>query len=404
MSKFLRRILMLTLMSVSMVLSSIAWSKTVMGTGHAKIEGDMEFARDLAYRRALRDASTQANVRVTSTEIASNGFITQDNIRMQSNADFELIDVVSEEVKGNVLTLKLRAQVASAPFCTPSKSQNYNKRVAVLGFSRQNMDDATLGQLDAIEREMPQRIALTMSSFGGLRVQPATHIGLYPDVVNAPSRSMPDYTVAELSRIGRDLGVQYVISGVIRDMSNRGEYQREEHLIQPLLNLISEPEPITRRISVDVYVYEAYSGALVHRSAYSDEGEWTESQFARAGFGAQNFWKSDYGFAVERVIEDVSQDMAQLMNCQPFMAEILQAEGKQLRINAGALDGLRPGDTLTVYRTKEHYEHPFRVDASMDRVETQVKVGRVQPHFAFAEVTGPVPNLQIQMRDMVVAW
>jgi hypothetical protein len=227
---------------------------------------------------------------------------------------------------------------------------------------------------------------------------------LYPDVVNAPSRSMPDYTVAELSRIGRDLGVQYVISGVIRDMSNRGEYQREEHLMQPLLDLMSEPEPITRRISVDVYVYEAYSGALVHRSAYSDEGEWTESQFARAGFGAQNFWKSDYGFAVERVIEDVSQDMAQLMNCQPFMAEILQAEGKQLRINAGALDGLRPGDTLTVYRTKEHYEHPFRVDASMDRVETQVKVGRVQPHFAFAEVTGPVPNLQIQMRDMVVAW
>ncbi|MFC3150807.1 flagellar assembly protein T N-terminal domain-containing protein [Litoribrevibacter euphylliae] len=390
--------------SLLMLFSVVSWSKSVTGTGHAKIESDLESARDLAYRRALRDATLQANVRVTSTEIAQNGYITQDNIRMQSNAEFGSIDVVSEVIENNVVTLKVRAEVAPEPFCTPSKSQNYNKRVAVLGFSRQKMDEATLGHLDAIEREMPQRIALTMGSYGGLRVQPATHIGLYPDTTNAPSRSMPDYSLSELSRIGRDLGVQYVISGVIRDMSNRGDYQREELLIQPLLDLVSEPEPIARRISVDLYVYEAYSGALVHRSAYSDEGNWTESEFSKAGFGSQNFWKSDYGFAVERVIENISQDMAMLMNCQPFMAEILQAEGNQLRINAGALDGLRPGDTLTVYRTKEHYEHPVRLDASMNRVETIVKVGQVQPHFAFAEITGSMPVLQIQMRDMVVAW
>lgn len=390
--------------SLLMLFSVVSWSKSVTGTGHAKIESDLESARDLAYRRALRDATLQANVRVTSTEIAQNGYITQDNIRMQSNAEFGSIDVVSEVIENNVVTLKVRAEVAPEPFCTPSKSQNYNKRVAVLGFSRQKMDEATLGHLDAIEREMPQRIALTMGSYGGLRVQPATHIGLYPDTTNAPSRSMPDYSLSELSRIGRDLGVQYVISGVIRDMSNRGDYQREELLIQPLLDLVSEPEPIARRISVDLYVYEAYSGALVHRSAYSDEGSWTESEFSKAGFGSQNFWKSDYGFAVERVIENISQDMAMLMNCQPFMAEILQAEGNQLRINAGALDGLRPGDTLTVYRTKEHYEHPVRLDASMNRVETIVKVGQVQPHFAFAEITGSMPVLQIQMRDMVVAW
>lgn len=390
--------------SVLMLFSMVSWAKSVTGTGHAKIESDLESARDLAYRRALRDASLQANVRVTSTEIAQNGYITQDNIRMQSNAEFGSIDVVSEVIENNVVTLKVRADVTPEPFCTPSKSQNYNKRVAVLGFSRHKMDEATLGNLDAIEREMPQRIALTMGSYGGLRVQSATHIGLYPDTTNAPSRTMPDYSVSELSRIGRDLGVQYVISGVIRDMSNRGDYQREELLIQPLLDLVSEPEPIARRISVDLYVYEAYSGALVHRSAYSDEGNWTESEFSKAGFGSQNFWKSDYGFAVERVIENISQDMAMLMNCQPFMAEILQAEGKQLRINAGALDGLRPGDTLTVYRTKEHYEHPLRLDASMNRVETTVKVGQVQPHFAFAEITGTLPVLQIQMRDMVVAW
>ncbi|WP_284383798.1 flagellar assembly protein T N-terminal domain-containing protein [Litoribrevibacter albus] len=390
--------------SVLMLLSVVGWSKTVTGTGHAQIEGDLEFAKDLAYRRALRDATLQANVRVTSTEIANNGFITQDNIRMQTNAEFGEINVVSEVIENNVVTLKVRAEVAPEPFCTPSKSQNYNKRVAVLGFSRQKMDEATLGQLDAIEREMPQRIALTMSSYGGLRVQPATHIGIYPDIINAPSRTMPDYTVAELSRIGRDLGVQYVISGVIRDMSHKGNYQREELLAQPLMDLVLGEEQKLRRISVDVYVYEAYSGALVHRTAYSDEGNWTENEFSKAGFGTQNFWKTDYGFAVERVIENISQDMAMLMNCQPFMAEILQADGNQLRINAGALDGLRPGDTLTVYRTKEHYEHPFRIDASMNRVETTVRVGQVQPHFAFAEVTGSMPVLQIQMRDLVVAW
>jgi hypothetical protein len=390
--------------SLLMLISVLGWAKSVTGVGHAQIEGDMEFARDLAYRRALRDATLQANVRVTSTEIAQNGYITQDNIRMQSNAEFGLIDVVSEEVKGNVLTMKVRAEIAPEPFCTPSKSQNYNKRVAVLGFSRQKMDEATLGHLDAIEREMPQRIALTMGSYGGVRVKPATHIGIYPDITNAPSRTMPDYTVAELSRIGRDLGVQYVISGVIRDMSHKGEYQREELLVEPLLDFVLGSEPMVRRISVDVYVYEAYSGALVHRTAYSDEGKWTESEFSKAGFGSQNFWKTDYGFAVERVIENISQDMAMLMNCQPFIAEILQAEGNQLRINAGALDGLRPGDTLTVYRTKEHYEHPIRTDASMSRVETTVRVGQVQPHFAFAEITGDLPVLQIQMRDLVVAW
>ena len=325
----------------------------------------MENARDLAYRRALRDATLQANVRVTSTEVANNGYITHDNLRMQSHAEFGEVEIVSESVNDNVVTLKVRAEVAQAPFCTPSKSQNYNKRIAVLGFSREKMDDSTLGGLDAIEREFPQRVALTMSSYGGLRVQPATHIGLYPDVTNAPSRTMPDYTVAELSRIGRDLGVQYVISGVIRDMSHKGEYKREELLIQPLLDLLNEPKPLNRRMTVDVYVYEAYSGALVHRSAYSEEGAWTDSEFSKAGFGSQKFWSTDYGVAVERVIQNVSEDMAMLMNCQPFMAEILQAEGQQLRINAGALDGLRPGDTLTVYRTREHYEHPLRVDASM---------------------------------------
>ncbi|WP_344794352.1 flagellar assembly protein T N-terminal domain-containing protein [Litoribacillus peritrichatus] len=400
----LKLILRWVSLSMLMVCTSVAWSKTVTGEGHAQIGSDVENARDLAYRRALRDASLQANVRVTSTEIANNGYISHDNIRMESAAEFGQVEILTESIDGNVLTLKVRAEVAQAPMCTPSKSQNYNKRVAVLGFSREKIDHATLGGLDAIERELPQRVALTMSSYGGLRVQPATHIGLYPDVTNAPSRSMPDYTVAELSRIGRDLGVQYVISGVIRDMSNRGDYKREELLIQPLLNWFVEPEPLTRRMSVDVYVYEAYSGALVHRTSYSDEGDWTESEFSKAGFGSQNFWKTDYGFAVERVIANISEDMSMLMNCQPFMAEILQAEGQQLRINAGALDGLRPGDTLTVYRTKEHYEHPVRIDASMNRVQTTVKISQVQPHFAFAEITSSIPVMQIQMRDMVVAW
>jgi len=112
-------------MAFLMGFSVLTLSKSVTGTGHAKIEGDLEFAKELAYRRALRDATLQANVRVTSTEIANNGFITQDNIRMQSNAEFGIIDVVSELIENDVVTLKIRAEVTPEPFCTPSKSQNY---------------------------------------------------------------------------------------------------------------------------------------------------------------------------------------------------------------------------------------------------------------------------------------
>lgn len=397
----MKRIIFLTLL---MLCSSLTLAKTVSGVGHAKIEADLDAARDLAYRRAVRDASLKANVRVSSTEIASNGYITHDNIRMRSNAEFSHVEIVSEEKKDDVVTLKVLAEMVSQPFCTPSRSQNYHKRVAVLGFARERMDDTTLGQLDTIERELPQRVALTMSSYGGLRVQPATHLGIYPDPVNAPSRTMPDYSVSELTRIGRELAVQYVITGVIRDMGNSEPYERKPLLVQPLIDLFDEPEPIRRRITLDVYVYEAYSGALVHRTAYSDEGDWNQDEFVKLGFGTQSFWRTDYGFAVERVIQNVSEEMAMLMNCQPFMAEILQAENQQLRINAGGLDGLRPGDTLTVYRTQEHYEHPYRIDASMDRVATTVTVRKVQPHFSFAEITGELPVLQVQMRDMVVAW
>ena len=144
---------------------------------------------------------------------------------------------------------------------------------------------AALGELSNIARELPKNLADEINRQGYLKALTATNIAIYPDIINAPSSTNYDGSLTNLTRISEQLGVQYIISGVIRDIS-------EVYLRHPNdKNAKDDSEEIDkeRNFVVDIYIYDGFSGALLFEHRYNEIGNWDVSDHARIGFGSAKF-------------------------------------------------------------------------------------------------------------------
>ena len=119
-------------------------------------------------------------------------------------------------------------------------------------------------------------------------------------------------------------------------------------------------ERFARELRVDLFIHDGFSGELVTSRSYSTQGNWTENRTEKVGFANPRFWRTDYGQKVDELIEQMVSDLNVQVGCQPFMARITRTDNKRLYIDAGSDAGLRPGDTLNVYRLNTFYDNTQR--------------------------------------------
>lgn len=379
---------------------------TVEAEGVAPVEyGDENSARMRALRRAIENASVQVSANVHSNQVVENGNLTVDYLRVNSAAKVSQMQVLSEGREGDQYRVRILAQVSPHQICANVMSNHYRKSVAITGFSMEHPEHATLGHLGAVDRSLPALLVNDLNGRQGLRALSANYMTLYPNTPNAPTSISPRMTLTRAVSAAQDLGVQFVVSGVIRDLAMENpQAPRAAGWDKWLARVGIQKAKRTRHFVFDVFVHDGYSGALVFQSRYRTYGLWNERNHTRVGFGTAKFFSTDYGQQVRVLLDQAVKDLQNTIQCQPFMATIAQVQGNRIYVSSGAESGLRPGDFLSVYRTSQQFDRKGDSFWQISDTRLVAEVKQVQPYFAVAELAVETDRLNLQMEDLVMAW
>lgn len=377
----------------------------VEATGRAEIVyGDEHSARVRAMRDAIRNASMQVSSRVRSAQTVQDGRLTVDHLRVHSAAQVTQVEVLSERVHQGELELNIQARVSENHMCSNHVVNDFAKSAAVTGFPLVDPTQATIGHLGSVDRLMAAQLVNAMNTDSRLRALDASHLALYSSVSSAPTQMTARNTLTRAIDTAQDLGVQFVISGVIRDLGME-EVTREVRDDEGLLAHFGVGRTTNQRhLVLDVYVHDGYSGELVFQSRYAAKGLWDFRSNERVGFGTPAFFSSDFGEQTRHLIQRIVRDLQETVQCQPFMASIAQVSGQRLYIDMGAESGLRPGDDLSVYRTSTFFDRQQMAYQELTDTQLVARVVQVQPNFAIAELPIRAERLNLQPDDLVIAW
>ncbi len=384
-----------------------AW---VEARGEAVIENSrFDIARQNAREDALRQAAMQVGVRVYGHQSLRDGDLARDDLDIKSHAYVREVKVIDEQVKGNVLFLTINANVEQLTQCDSGAANDYRKNLAVLGFSVQNAMDVQHGQLGDVDRALPAYLAKQLNFMGNALVMENSHVRLYDDVMNAPTSSTQQRTLTNAAMVAKDMGVQFVLSGVIRDMSVTDPDSMNNSVAASFKRgwggLTGWGDyDYSRTFALEVFLHDGFNGSIVFQKFYRIRAPWREARNAALGFATEAFWQTDYGDQVGELLDNVAHELSDRLRCQPFMTRISKVNGKVLHFGSGAAAGIRPGDKLSVYRTFQFQDAAQTQQLELTDLRTALTVSQVQPHFSRGELTIEAGRLNIQEDDLLIAW
>jgi hypothetical protein len=376
-------------------------AKSIDVVGEAVIyNDDIADARYRATQQAIKQAVLESGSRVNIKDQLSNGEL-ESNLEIRSSGHVRHAKIISEEQNGDFLSIVARIDVSPDSQCSSGPTSYYKKTVGVTGFELQVPQQARLGELSNIARELPKSLADEINKQGYIKALTATNIAIYPDLINAPSSTNFDGSLTNVTRISEQLGVQYIVSGVIRDI---GEVYLRRPNDKNAKDLLDEEIDKERNFVVDIYIYDGFSGALLFEHRYNEIGNWDISDHDRVGFGSAKFWSIHYGRVVRQALKESALDTSEQLRCQPFIANIFRTEGNKIHIAAGSLAGIKQGDKFNVYRRYEVFNQLQSAQTQLNNANISVTIKQVQPNFSIGELVVDSHILNVQQQDVVIAW
>jgi len=176
------------------------------------------------------------------------------------------------------------------------------------------------------------------------------------------------------------LGVQFIVSGVIRDMTVM------DHLLSK-----------SRSLSIELQVYDGLTGVLLSRSTVN-------RKVIRAGlndrdtlFGSKEFFSTHYGKALNiTMLKQISAVQSAIYKL-PVTVRVVRSEGKKVYFDAGALSLVHVGDMLMAYKV-DSLPLVKMADTSEfgfpEKPVATVTVKKIQPLFAMGELETDKVTLQ----------
>lgn len=400
---------LVVLMALAFVLVTIlgarpAGAVVLEGVGHASIiNGDVDAAREKAREAALRDLALQYEASVSTRDTMENGVITHSRMELAASAQARQVRIVDEQRSGNLLRVTVRADVsAQQSSCQASDALHLRKRVAIAGFPILRPDQARVGQIGDAGENLPQQIQARLRSRGNLQILSASTSSLFGDAINAPTVQLNNNQLTNVLRLAREMGAQFVVTGVIRDLGIADPAAWNTSLWAGFKRGIGATDR-SRRFAVDLMVFDGFSGSPVYQERFSATGDWDAEPGSSVGFGSAGFQKTAYGQAVAEAVDRMASAVDEALACQPFMTRIARVDGRTVTLDSGATAGLRPGDELHLYRSARHWTTldgtPELTDAGLT-----VTLNNVHPDFSSGRMSQDGREVNIQRDDLAIVW
>ncbi len=269
--------------------------------------------------------------------------------------------------------------------CLPEAGSPFSYRKAILVAG-------TIGVPD-LARDLPglayltsQRLQTHLEALGRFNVL-ATH--------DSSFESMGLGTAERVRYLGRQYASQFVVKLELEDltMNSSGGWLSE------LLGASAQ-----RNVLMKLYIYDVESGALFHSQRYHRTVRGKVFGYPGNGSTVATPWfNTDLGTQIDEILKAMSMRINEKLACVPFSAEVTSIKGKAIHINAGYLHGIRPGETLRIYRRSDILV-PDEIQKKGED-EGWITVYTVFPNHSIASVTqDKVSSNRLDIGDVVRAW
>lgn len=361
----------LLLMWLALTLAAgAAHAQSVEAEGTSPINGPVGVAKRLALQDAIRQALLQANAQVSTTTVVSTRGVVSDNVRFTARGNVTNVVILDEWTDESNYYVRIRARVPQAAGVVPVNSSTatasgavnptpvqaaqsmgrvsdvdqYRRTVAVTQFHV--LDRTQISDLPNIEVEIARELKRRLDADGRVRTVDASQylLPLGDDGVVSQRRILgalpPAKEVGQLAtEFAESLGVQFVVSGVIRDMGIT------KHLLGARV----------RHLELDVIVHDGITGAEVARHRLNesvvDAGPFDFP--TTAPVMNDKFYASPFGQRVHRVLDKLVNMLAGDLNNQLFTARVIRTEGKQVFFDAGGIANIKVGDVLNTFQLSQ---------------------------------------------------
>jgi len=365
------------------------------------------FARKMAIRDALQQASLKNNVVVQTDQSVESYELKLDSTRFTSTSKVKSFTVLKEgfedsedkygETKKGALNYEVTMNVCLTEergVCTNLPGNQYQTRLAIapIVFPHAHQANDISNLLHGYQQELERRVR--NQGYKNYTVLNQV-IDIQPNVQVAPNL---DQEV--IASVRDKTGAQYLLLTVIRSMSSHSESSMKND-VKRFYNL--EVQPNSRFIEADWYIVDLMRNEIVHqtRGGFDVEGDVTVGR--DRPFGSNAFFSTNTGKVFHALLEQQVTDTIDYLHCKSFESEIIDVRDNEYIIYLNASSGAKVGDDLAVYHK---IGRPVRFNGAVlgtDLVPGAfLKIKRIMPRFAVAELTAK--KGVVQVGDVVKAW
>ncbi|MCR9674535.1 flagellar assembly protein FlgT [Vibrio alginolyticus] len=373
MKKILNSLFSITLVMLVPFKVMASWYEV---TGVATIVSSEETARLHALEDALFKAVNFSGADIGSISNLMPLLEESRNEYQFTNHEVRYILVESERKRRGKVEVKIRVDIY--PSATGCHTDQYKKTILVGNIEVASPQQAVMGQIyqvgDDFSRVVNRQLDQTSRSFVSVGTTDYSISSNYP---------------ARTQMIAQDNGAQYIIGGVITDLTATVESQ------------LLQDDIINRQFALEMKVFDGKTGHEVFNKAYREVARWPFAKTSQVDTRSARFWASTYGEMMLRVSRNIMLDLESELSCKITLPEVVAVFGNTVTMDLGRMHGVKEGDKLQLWHTASFIDQNGLPRNKVSQSEITLTVSRIYEHEA--ELTIDQPNLasSVQIGDVM---
>ncbi|EMD1212072.1 flagella assembly protein FlgT [Vibrio alginolyticus] len=373
MKKILNSLFSITLVMLVPFKVMASWYEV---TGVATIVSSEETARLHALEDALFKAVNFSGADIGSISNLMPLLEESRNEYQFTNHEVRYILVESERKRRGKVEVKIRVDIY--PSATGCHTDQYKKTMLVGNIEVASPQQAVMGQIyqvgDDFSHVVNRQLAQTSRSFVSVGTTDYSISSNYP---------------ARTQMIAQDNGAQYIIGGVITDLTATVESQ------------LLQDDIINRQFALEMKVFDGKTGHEIFNKAYREVARWPFAKTSQVDTRSARFWASTYGEMMLRVSRNIMLDLESELSCKITLPEVVAVFGNTVTMDLGRMHGVKEGDKLQLWHTASFIDQNGLPRNKVSQSEITLTVSRIYEHEA--ELTIDQPNLasSVQIGDVM---
>ncbi|MEZ8708727.1 flagellar assembly protein FlgT [Vibrio alginolyticus] len=345
-------------------------------TGVATIVSSEETARLHALEDALFKAVNFSGADIGSISNLMPLLEESRNEYQFTNHEVRYILVESERKRRGKVEVKIRVDIY--PSATGCHTDQYKKTMLVGNIEVASPQQAVMGQIyqvgDDFSHVVNRQLDQTSRSFVSVGTTDYSISSNYP---------------ARTQMIAQDNGAQYIIGGVITDLTATVESQ------------LLQDDIINRQFALEMKVFDGKTGHEIFNKAYREVARWPFAKTSQVDTRSARFWASTYGEMMLRVSRNIMLDLESELSCKITLPEVVAVFGNTVTMDLGRMHGVKEGDKLQLWHTASFIDQNGLPRNKVSQSEITLTVSRIYEHEA--ELTIDQPNLasSVQIGDVM---